>query len=173
MTTKLVSPTQAQNLIAHGAMLIDIREADEWRREHIGLATLRPLSTLHTASIVDAGQLIFQCKSGNRTLANAAKLTAAAPGCDVYLLDGGLDAWRGAGLPTIKDVRQPIEIMRQVQIAAGALVALGVALGVLVHPGFLGLAGFVGVGLMFAGVTGFCGMAKLLARAPWNRAAMA
>ena len=85
------------------------------------------------------------------------------------MVEGGLDAWRKAGLTVALDRSQPIDIQRQVQIGAGSLVVLGVVLGVLVHPGFLALAGFVGAGLVFAGVTGFCGMAKLLAVMPWNR----
>jgi hypothetical protein len=46
-----------------------------------------------------------------------------------------------------------------------------VLLGWLVAPGFFALAGLVGAGLVFAGISGFCGMARLLARLPWNRAA--
>lgn len=60
-------------------------------------------------------------------------------------------------------------VMRQVQIAAGSLVVLGLALGWWVWPGFLGLSAFVGCGLIFAGATGWCGMARLLGAMPWNR----
>jgi len=69
----------------------------------------------------------------------------------------------------VVDQRQPLEIMRQVQIVAGGLVLLGVALGVWVAPAFLGLSAVVGAGLAFAGVSGWCGMARLLALMPWNR----
>ena len=95
------------------------------------------------------------------------------PQCETYILEGGLDAWRKAGLPVALDRSQPIEIMRQVQIAAGSLVLLGVVLGAFVAPGFYPLSGFVGAGLLFAGVSGFCGMARLLAVMPWNRRAAA
>jgi rhodanese-related sulfurtransferase len=64
-------------------------------------------------------------------------------------------------------------MMRQVQIAAGSLVLIGVGLGAAVHPGYYALSGFVGAGLVFAGATGTCGMARLLALAPWNRMAQA
>jgi rhodanese-related sulfurtransferase len=103
-----------------------------------------------------------------RTTANATRL-AAASDCTAYLLEGGLDAWRAAGLPLAENRKAPLEIMRQVQITAGALVLLGVVLGVLFQPAFFGLSAFVGAGLMFAGTTGWCGMAKLLAAMPWNR----
>ena len=55
--------------------------------------------------------------------ANAARLSAAA-NCETYILDGGLDAWKKAGLPVTLDRSQPIDIMRQVQIAAGSLVLI-------------------------------------------------
>lgn len=76
-----------------------------------------------------------------------------------------------AGRAVLIDIREPM--MRQVQIAAGLLVLTGVILGFLVHPGFFGLSGLVGAGLTFAGVTGFCGAARLLQAAPWNRQARA
>jgi hypothetical protein len=48
-------------------------------------------------------------------------------------------------------------------------VLIGVILGALVAPGFYALSAFVGAGLLVAGVTGFCGMARVLALMPWNR----
>jgi rhodanese-related sulfurtransferase len=89
----------------------------------------------------------------------------------VFLLEGGFDAWQKAGLDCKVDKAQPLEIIRQVQIGAGSLVLLGVLLGFLVSPALFGLAAFVGAGLVMAGTTGWCGMAKLLALAPWNRRA--
>lgn len=72
-----------------------------------------------------------------------------------------------------EDRKAPLEMMRQVQIAAGLLVFVGVFLGFIVHPGFFGLSAFVGAGLTFAGATGFCGMARVLQAMPWNRQARA
>ena len=88
---------------------------------------------------------------------------------EAFVLQGGLDAWALAGLPVKEDRQAPLEIMRQVQIAAGMLVLTGVLLGFIAHPAFFGLSAFVGAGLTFAGATGFCGMARLLQAAPWNR----
>ena len=89
---------------------------------------------------------------------------------DVYHLPGGIRAWKRAGLPV---ERAPgsggLSIQRQVQIGAGSLVVLGVVLGATVTPWFFALAGFVGAGLVFAGASGTCGMAALLARLPHNR----
>lgn len=85
------------------------------------------------------------------------------------MLAGGIEAWKKAGLPTTVDRKQPIEIGRQVQIAAGSLVLAGVVLGALVSPGFYLLSAFVGAGLAFAGISGNCGMTRLFALMPWNR----
>lgn len=172
MTIKHIAPAEAFAMLSHGATLVDIREKDEWRREHVPLASHHPLSSIERHPPKAAGAVIFHCRSGNRTTVNAQRLAAAVPGAKVYVLEGGIEAWRDAGLPIVKDARQPIEIMRQVQIVAGSLVAVGTALGVLVHPGFLAVPGFVGAGLAFAGVTGTCAMARILSLAPWNRPAL-
>lgn len=172
MTLKTLSPAETQAAIDAGAQLIDIRSADEHAREHIPGAINVPLERINDLPN-DGGPIIFHCKSGMRTAANAAQLGGAAGGVPAYILDGGVDAWRKAGQPTVIDRSQPLEIMRQVQITAGALVLTGVLLGLLVTPAFFGLSAFVGAGLMFAGVTGWCGMANLLRVMPWNRRAAA
>jgi hypothetical protein len=68
-----------------------------------------------------------------------------------------------------RDPRAPLELQRQVQIAVGTMILAGFALAWLVSPWFLALPLFAGAGLVFAGLTGFCGMARLLAAMPWNR----
>lgn len=168
MPVKTVSPAQASALISQGATLVDIREPDEYARGHIVGARNIPVGQLSRLDMPRLGPVIFHCRSGNRTSEYAERLTEATQ-CEAYLLDGGLDAWRKAGLPFAEDRRQPLELMRQVQIAAGSLVLVGVLLSLMVAPGFLGLSAFVGLGLIFAGSTGWCGMARLLATMPWNR----
>jgi rhodanese-related sulfurtransferase len=173
--TKLqtISPQRAAELMPDGAVLVDIREADEYARERIPRARHHALTRIDADWPVRAGDgvLIFHCRSGARTKGNAAQLAAAAPACETYNLDGGIDAGKKAGLPVTLDRTQPIEIMRQIQIAASSLVLIGVMLGFLVTPAFYALSGFVGAGLLFAGSTGFCGMARLLAVMPWNQRA--
>jgi hypothetical protein len=105
-----------------------------------------------------------------RTASNAARLRDSAP-CEAYMLEGGLEAWKQAGLPVTTDKSQPIELSRQVMIAAGTLVLVFVLLGATVAPAFYLLAGLIGAGLIFGGVSGWCGMAKLLEIMPWNRRA--
>ena len=170
---KTISPERAADLVRSGAVLIDIREADEHAREHIPGARHHSLIRVDRESPARSGDdvLIFHCRSGARTTGNAPRLAAAAQTCEAYILEGGLEAWKKAGLPVTLDRSQPIDIMRQVQIAAGSLVLLGVVLGAFVSPGFYALSGFVGAGLLFAGISGFCGMARLLAVMPWNRPA--
>lgn len=181
MTTTLnpLTPDEAARRLAQGvAVLIDIREPDEFARRRARGAHSRPLSSLDAGGLdleggrPDALEVIFTCRSGMRTGANGARLAAACAG-PAHVLEGGLDAWDRAGLPVETDARAPLEMMRQVQIVAGLLVLTGVILGLTVSPWFLGVAGFVGAGLTFAGVTGFCGMARILALAPWNRSARA
>ncbi|MBP6434970.1 MAG: rhodanese family protein, partial [Sphingorhabdus sp.] len=116
--------------------------------------------------------VIFTCRTGMRTGGACDRLAARVAG-DAFVLDGGMAAWEKAGLPVETNPQAPLEIMRQVQIAAGSLVLAGVVLGFLVAPAWFGLSAFVGAGLTFAGITGFCGMARLLMLMPWNRAATA
>ena len=96
-------------------------------------------------------------------------LGAGTAGHQYRKIEGGIEAWKDAGLPVVVDRKQPIEIQRQMQMTVGALVLFGVILSQLVNPAFIGLSAFVGAGLMFAGITGWCGMVKLLAVMPWNR----
>lgn len=173
MSAKLISlnpAAVAERLKAGTAVLVDIREPDEFARRHVRGALSRPLGGLEAArlKVEPATEVVFTCRTGMRTGANCERLAAQVQG-QAFVLEGGVDAWAAAGLPVDEDRKAPLEMMRQVQIAAGSLVLLGVVLGFMVHPAFFGLSAFVGAGLALAGVSGFCGMARLLAWAPWNR----
>lgn len=172
MDLQSVTPAGAARLIAEGALLVDVREADEHARRKIPGAINVPIARIECLPRQSV-PIIFHCRSGARTGAHAARLAAAGGDAPCHVLAGGIDAWQAAGLSTTIDPRQPLEIMRQVQLVAGGLVLVGIALGVLVAPGFLGVSAFVGAGLMMAGATGWCGMAKLLSTMPWNRRARA
>ncbi len=172
MSLKNLSPEAAGALLAQGAVLVDIRPADEHARMRIAQARHAPLAQLAQGAVLfeGASAVIFHCRSGARTQMNA-QLLQGCVACDAYALEGGLDAWMRAGLPVVTDARQPLELQRQVQIAAGAAVFAGTVLGAMVSPWFYVLPGFIGAGLVFAGITGFCGLARLLMKAPWNRRA--
>lgn len=166
-----LTPETVQERVRQGhALLIDIREDDEFARRHIPGALSRPLSRFDAIALPEmAGtDVIFTCRTGMRTATNSERL-AAPVGGNAYVLEGGLDNWVRAGLPVEANRKAPLEMMRQVQIVAGSLVLAGVLLGWVVSPLFFGLSAFVGAGLIFAGISGFCGMAKLLAFLPWNR----
>lgn len=152
--------------------LIDVRTPAEFAEVHAEPARLMPLDKL-SADLIRASLAIegdhpvyVICKSGNRGRQACEKLAAA--GLNVINVEGGTTAWAAAGLPVVRG-RKTISLERQVRIAAGALVLAGTVLGAFVHPLFLGIAGFVGAGLIFAGVTDTCGMAMMLARLPWNQ----
>lgn len=168
--TKL-SPQEVQSRISAGrAVLVDIREPDEFARSHVAGAHSQPLSGLEQSHLtVDPdADVVFTCRTGMRTAGACDRLAARVSG-EAYVLDGGLDAWRAAGLPLEEDTSAPMEINRQVQITAGLMILAGVILGFAVAPGWYGLSAFVGAGLTFAGLSGTCAMARLLMLAPWNR----
>ena len=174
MSLKAIDARELHRRLAEGtAVLIDIREPDEHRRERIPGARLVPLSRFEERRIgaMPGCAVVFHCKSGARTRGHAARLLGK--GDDAFMLEGGLEAWKAADLPIERDFKAPLELQRQVHIAAGLLVLTGLLLAALISPWFLALAGFVGAGLTFAGITGFCGMARLLEAMPWNRPAAA
>lgn len=171
MSLKPIAPRDLKSRLDDGsAVLVDIREADEYAREHIVGARLAPLSGFerHAIDCEPGKAVVFTCRSGNRTAANAGRIVAKGFG-DAYVLAGGLDAWKAAGLPVDLDRSAPIDLQRQVQIGAGSLVLVGVVLGFAISPWFFLVSGAVGAGLLQAGITGFCGMAHLLRVMPWNK----
>lgn len=152
------------------AVLVDVREADEFAREHIPGARLVPLSGFNPDDFPHEHDKIgvFHCASGNRTCQAAGQLLATGF-AEIRHLDGGIAAWKAAGFATNTNRRMTISVMRQVQLTAGSLILLGVLLGVLVSPWFMALCAFVGGGLVFAGASGHCQMADILSVMPWNR----
>lgn len=155
------------------AVIIDVREPFEYGEERIDGSDLHSLSAFDAEAIhakYGDRKLVFQCRSGKRSL-DAAQRYASCGGSPYHLV-GGIEAWKATGQPVYKPAGAPkIGLMRQVQMTAGSLVLIGVLLGAFVSPWFLVLSGFVGAGLVFAGASGWCGMALLLAKMPWNKAA--
>jgi rhodanese-related sulfurtransferase len=169
MSLPVITAHQAKEMLSRGALLVDIRERDEHAREKIAGARNVPLSDIQPGkTVADASTIIFHCRTGTRTR-NCAEVLAKAAPAGAVLLEDGIEGWKKAGMPVVTDRKQPIEIMRQVQIAAGGLTVLGAVLGLLVNPAFYGLSASVGAGLLFAGLTGSCAMASLLKSMPWNR----
>ena len=172
--TAVLTPLSPRDVAARlqsgRAVLVDIREPDEFAREHLPGAVSAPMSAFEQAHIgIEPGRdVIFMCRSGARTGAHCDRLAARVTG-QAFVLEGGLNGWKAADLPAAVDRKAPLELMRQVQIIAGSLVVIGALLAWLVHPAWIALSAFVGAGLFMAGATGVCGMARMLMLAPWNR----
>ena len=149
--------------------LIDVRMATEYREIHAEGATLSPLDALDPKALAQTlpRPIYLICRSGQRAT-KAAEQFVAAGISEVLVVDGGTEAWEKAGLPVVRG-KKAVSLERQVRIAAGTLVLTGVGLGWGVHPYFFGLSAFIGAGLVFAGVTDWCGMGMLLSKMPWNR----
>ncbi len=166
-----ISPKQLCDLSQTTTVdLIDVRTPAEFRDTHATIARNVPLDSLDPKALMAARDsqkaLYVICKSGGRS-AQACKKFYDAGFENVIDVEGGTNAWVAAGLPVIRG-KKAMSIDRQMRIVAGSLVCLGVLLSYL-HPYFVGLAAFVGAGLIFAGVTDICPMMNLLARMPWNQ----
>ena len=168
-----VVPAEASAVVSSGGgTLLDVRTPAEFREIHAQGAQLVPLDILNRHAVeaargANSGPVYLLCASGIRATKAAEQLRR--DGLDnVVVVEGGTNAWVAAGLPVVRG-RKTISIERQVRIGAGTLVVLGTGLGWFAHPAFFLLSAFVGAGLVFAGVTDICGMAIVLAKAPWNR----
>jgi len=174
-----ISPAMLADLRRKGekVTLIDVRTPAEFGEVHVDFAHNIPLDRLDAKAVTalsGGGRAYFVCKSGGRSQKACEKMLAAGLK-DVISVEGGTAACEAAGVPVVRG-RKVMSLERQVRIAAGSLVAVGAALA-----GFgpeapinwqaigAGLAGFVGCGLVFAGITDTCGMAMLIARMPWNQ----
>jgi rhodanese-related sulfurtransferase len=173
---KTISPRELHSLLSAQVDLavIDVRTPVEFAEVHVPQARNEPLDKLRADVLLDSGRLSLSkpayilCRSGQRAAKAAAKLQQEGLS-EAIVVEGGTLAWIDAGLPVERGESKIISLERQVRIAAGTLVFTGVLLSVLVHPTFVWLSGFVGAGLIFAGITDWCGMGLLLAKAPWNQ----
>lgn len=171
---KSISAAEAVALVRNGAAtsVVDVRTGAEFAGEYVEGSRLIPMDQLQQrlddVRATPAPRLIL-CRSGAR--AEMARQTLEKHSVrGLTVVEGGIEAFRSAGGATQKG-KAVMSLERQVRIAAGLMVLTGVLLGFFVHQGFFGLSAFVGAGLTFAGITDWCGMGLLLAKAPWNRAA--
>lgn len=169
-----ITPTELAERLARGEapLLLDVRTPAEFRESSIAGATLLPLHQLDAVSFAReheaGGPCVTICQRGMRAT-HAAQQLAGAGMTGVCVLTGGMLAWEAAGLPVQRAERQRMPLEQQARIANGIWVLLGWALGTWVHPGWFALCAFMGASLIFSGLTGFCGHARMLARLPWNR----
>ena len=160
--TKTISVAELKSRIDEGSVtVIDVRDPDEFKEGHITQSISIPLGILPSKLESLAGKkLVMVCRTGKRS----GEACTVASHCDVCSLEGGLPAWQDAGGDMVTGGGPRISVFRQVQIIVGALIAVMVVLGA------NGVAGILGAALAFAGLTGWCGLAMLLGRMPWNQA---
>lgn len=171
ITPSTISPEELKSLLAQGnCHLVDVREPAEHAEEHVVGARLIPLGEIgkRAHEIARDQPLVIMCRSGKRGGQAVAKLQSKGFTC-VRNLEGGLLAWKEAGQPVGRAAKKVFPLIQQVQLSIGLGVLTGVALSLTVHPDWVFLSAFFGAGLVFAGSTGWCGMAILMSRMPWNR----
>ena len=171
---KTITPVALQKLLEQKpeTILLDVRTPVEFAEVHVPQANNIPLGDLEPDHLPypKSESIYLLCASGKRADVAARRLVQAGFS-EAQVVAGGTQAWVSASLPVHRGQSKAISLERQVRIAAGLLVVTGVLLGWFVNRYFFGLSAFVGAGLVFAGITDFCGMGLLLARLPWNRRA--
>jgi rhodanese-related sulfurtransferase len=173
--TEAINPKQAYEWLKNGeAVLIDVREPDEFSAEHIAYASSLPLALVRDLfkimDIPEGRKVLFQCKKGGRG-GQACALVAGLPDIKsaVFNIDGGIDGWKAEGLPVIGAAGPKIPIFRQVQMIIGTLLFTLIVMG-LAGIGFaFMLAAMIAGVFAFTGFIGWCGLALLLQKMPWNR----
>ncbi len=150
--------------------LIDVRTPAEFEQVHANGATNIPLDEFDPAAVLNGctETIYVICRGGGRAQKACEKLLTVNASVRVVNVDGGTLAWEGAGLPVVRGQKH-MSLERQVRIAAGALIVISILLSIFVHKGLLGIAGLVGAGLVFAGMTDWCGMGLVMGKMPWNR----
>ncbi|MGM0422803.1 MAG: rhodanese-like domain-containing protein [Pseudomonadota bacterium] len=163
----------AFELLSHGhAVLVDVRTPEEFQAEHILYAMSLPLSRLDAGlsalRFPEQQAVIFHCQKGGRGGQACAIADEMNHAFRVYNLTGGMNAWKEKDLPVV-DGAAKFSIFRQVQMIVGGLILGLIILGFTGLMFAFALAGVFAAALMIAGLTGWCGLAKILQRMPWNR----
>lgn len=153
------------------AVLVDVREPAEHEANKINGSHLLPLAQVSYDLLpkFEGKKLVIHCHSGKRSQSACAKLLAQNPDLEIYNLEGGIMAWNNAGNTSTKSGKFFLPLNQQVQLTIGLSVLTGSLLGFFVAPSFFFIPAFFGAGLCFAGLSGWCGLAILLTKMPWNR----
>jgi rhodanese-related sulfurtransferase len=169
---KTISPVELQKILVAqpSSSVIDVRTPVEFAEVHVPQAQNIPLDKLKPSSLqFQKDQPVYLlCRSGQRATKAAEKFLREGFSQPI-IVEGGTLAWIEANLPVTRSSVKVISLERQVRIAAGSFVFTGVLLAHFVDSHFIWLSAFVGAGLVFAGITDFCGMGLLLAKLPWNK----
>lgn len=100
-----LTPHQVHQLVTDGAVLLDVREHDEWHVGHAPGAVHVPLATLHPDVVPPDAVVVAVCRSGARSGRAVAVLRRA--GRRAHNLAGGMHAWHRAGLGVVRDDGSP------------------------------------------------------------------
>ena len=165
-----VNAAQAREKVEQGAILVDVREPAEFNSAHIAGASLHPLGEVSAEAIAHYQKpIVIYCQKGMRGTKACEKILAENPSIDIVNLSGGIEAWSQAGFSTQKGESSGLSLDRQVQLTIGLLVLSFSILSTTLHPNFIYGAMFMGAGLIFAGISGFCSLTRVMAIAPWNK----
>lgn len=183
MSIKSISPQDLYRRmkLGHNVILIDVRAQSEFEKGHIPGATLYPLNMFDAQALIHKVRIPFPtpptiyvaCHSGSQSI-EACKMLADAGYEYIVILEGGMRAWKAAGLPTYRlavkpSDPQPLNIRQQMQIAVGAIVILGTLLGTFVNTGFLAISLLAGIGYAYEGLYGTHYLKDALLKMSWNR----
>ena len=169
---KTISPIELQLILAQkpSATVLDVRTPVEFAAVRIPQSKNIPLDELNSAALNCNGDepIYLICSSGQRAMRAADKLAGEGIATPIVVA-GGTQEWIKSNLPVLRSHTKVLSLERQVRIAAGSLVLVGFLLGWFVDHWFFLVTGLVGAGLIFAGITDFCGMGLLLAKMTWNK----
>jgi rhodanese-related sulfurtransferase len=169
MSVKTIDAATLRQWLDQGsAMLVDVREPAEYRARHIAQAHPIPLGKIDARQLPGSGRIVIHCLKGGRGASACEKLSRQNPTLDIYNLAGGIDAWLAAGL-SVKTGTYVLPLDRQVQLTIGIVLFVASSLAFFISPLFVLITGALGLGLIVAGATGFCGLARIMAHAPWNQ----
>ena len=157
-------------------VILDVRETGEFDFEHIENSIHLPLSSLNSRAPgvlrqLSGKNIVLMCQSGYRAkLAHEKLKNLAIEGCNtITVYEGGILKWKKEGGAMIYSKSGRLPVMQQVQVIAGSIVLISVLLALFIDQRFIWVAGFIGAALIFAGISGFCLLARILEKMPWNR----
>jgi len=172
MTIKNIDAKTLKNWLDNDqAILIDVREPAEHRSQNISHAKLIPLNQISKEKLPEIGnkKLVIHCQAGKRSLMACQKLLNENLGVEIYNLEGGINSWCSSGCDASVKSNNFLPLDRQVQLVIGILIIFSTLLGFFIDQNFLILTAIIGAGLIFAGLSGICMLANLIAKMPWNK----
>jgi rhodanese-related sulfurtransferase len=172
MLNQKITPDEIK-LLPENTLILDVRTTAEFKSKHLDQAINLPLdqinqSKLSELKIKHSTPIVIVCQSGKRA-EKACQVLNNLNYLDLKILEGGISACSSCNNLNFIEGKGSISLERQVRIAAGSFVVIGVVLGQLLHSGFYIIPAFVGTGLVFSGVTDTCGLALVLSKMPWNQ----